>query len=543
MYADKIIYGENIYSGKGEGTFAGGVAVKDNRILAAGPASQIQSYQGPDTAVFRYDDELILPGFIDNHHHYPMAVIMEAYGIEMYDAPSPEYCVEKVRKYYEAHKDTPMIYGMGWQASNWGSEARFDKTMLDSVSKDIPIFLGSNDGWMFWVNSKALELLGYDKNSSDSQGAGSIYFDETGEPNGILYGGASEKLFYLLNYLDKADSLKIIAEGFEAYVKYGVTSIGEVSNEFQKPDRELGTFQLLDDLYRSPEGEKQPRTFFYPCIGRDGDFSVVKKLRETYSRGKLQLKGLKGYIDGVLTTKTAVMLEPYLNSQDCGTPIYMREELNFIVAKANAEGFAVRIHAIGDGGVRMCLDAYEYSIKKNGRHGLRNCVEHIEACSQEDFSRFRELDVIAAINPAHGIMDESLETIVKEDVFYNLHPFRPLLDAGAVVSVATDAPIVTVNPMLTVYAGVTKRTEEGRLIFPKQGDQMTIWEVLSGYTYLSAYALGAEEELGSLEAGKLADIVVLDRDLIKTAQTDPKRILDTKVKLTMIGGKVAFQNS
>ena len=541
MYADKIIYGENIYSGKGEGTFAGGIAVKDSRILAAGPVSQIERYQGPDTEVFRYDHELIMPGFIDNHHHYPMAVIMEAYGIEMYDAPSPEYCVEKAQEFYDTHKDTPMIYGMGWQASNWGSDARFDKTMLDSISTEIPIFLGSNDGWMFWVNSKALEILGYGKESGSDQGSGNIYRDENGEPNGLLYGSASEKLFYLLNYLDREDSLKIIAEGFDTYVKYGVTSIGEVSNEFQKPDRELGTFQLLDDLYRSPEGWKQPRTYFYPCIGRDGDFSIAKKLRETYSSGKLQLKGLKGYIDGVLTTKTAVMLEPYLGSDDCGTPIYTQEELDFIVAKANAEGFAVRIHAIGDGGVRMCLDAYEHSMKENGKHGLRNCVEHIESCSEEDFQRFHQLDVVAAINPAHAIMDESLENIVKEDVFYNLHPFRPLLDAGAVVSAATDAPIVTVNPMLTVYAGVTKCTEEGRSIFPKPGDQMTIWEVLSGYTYLSAYALGAEDELGSLEAGKLADIVVLDRDLIETAETDPKQILDAEVKLTMIDGKVAFQ--
>lgn len=542
MYADKIIYGENIYSGKGEGTFAGGIAVKGSKILAVGSESQIRDYEGVDTDVYRYGEELIMPGFIDNHHHYPMAVIMEAYGIEMYDAPSPEYCVEKARAYYEAHKDTPMIYGMGWQASNWGSDAKPDKKMLDSISAEIPIFLGSNDGWMFWVNSKALEIMGYDKACKDNQCSGNVYLDENGEPTGLLYGSASEKLFYLLNYLDKEDSLKIIAEGFNAYVNYGVTSIGEVSNEFKKPDRELGTYDLLDELYSSEEGWKQPRTFFYPCIGRDGDFTTAKKLRKNYSSGKLQLKGLKGYIDGVLTTKTAVMLEPYLNSQEKGTPIYTQEELNFIVAKANAEGFAVRIHAIGDGGVRMCLDAYEHSMKENGRHGLRNCVEHIEACNEADFKRFKELDVVAAINPAHAIMDESLENIVTEEVFYNLHPFRPFLDTGAVVSVATDAPIVTVNPMLTIYAGVTKCTEEGRAIFPKPGDQMTIWETLSGYTYLSAYALGAEDELGSLEAGKLADIVVLDRDLIKTAQKDPREILDTKVKLTMIDGQVAAEN-
>lgn len=542
MYADKIIYGENIYSGRGESTFAGGIAVKDNKILAAGPKAEIEKYKGPDTSVYQYGDKLIMPGFIDNHHHYPLAVVMEAYGIDMYDAPSPEYCVKKAQEYYDTHPDTTMIYGMGWQASNWDKNAKADRKMLDDISTEIPIFLGSNDGWMFWVNSKALEILGYDKATDDDQCSGNIYLDENGEPNGLLYGSASEKLFYLINYLDKKDSLKIIEEGFKAYVNYGVTSIGEVSNEFKKPDRELKTYELLDTLYSSSDGWKQPRTFIYPCIGRDGDFSIANKLRETYSSGKLQLRGLKGYIDGVLTTKTAVMLKPYLNSQDKGTPIYTQDELDFIVAKANAEGFAVRIHAIGDGGVRMCLDAYEHSIKENGKHGLRNCIEHIEACNEDDLKRFKELDVIAAINPAHAIMDESLQFIVDEDIFYDLHPFRSILDTGAVVSVATDAPIVTVNPMLTVYAGVTKCTEEGRSIFPKPNDQMTIWEVLSGYTYLSAYALGMEKELGSLEAGKLADIVVLDRDLIKTAETDPKQILDIKVKLTMIDGRIVAEN-
>ncbi|MDO4834214.1 MAG: amidohydrolase [Bacillota bacterium] len=544
--ADTIIYSTKIYPGFGDALISGGIVIKGDYILAVGSREEIDCYSR-DAEIIDYGNLPVVPGFIDSHQHYPMNILMETTGFELYDAPSPEFCAEAARKALAAHPDAPVIYAMGWQLNNWEAcDIKPNRHMLDEVTSEKPICLGSDDGWTFWVNSKALEFMDFRKGNIPDDLKGLIQVDKDGEPTGILNGNAASKAFYIINYLPQKDSEKIAKAAFSKYIEYGVTSFGEVSNEFNKCDREIGTFDLMERLYSGKDGGKIPRMFYYPCIGRDGDFTTVDKLRNRYLpdvidpalKDKIELRGLKGYIDGVMSLNTSVMLCDYLTEPKNGIPIYTQEALNTLVAKANAEGYAVRIHATGDGGVRMCLDAYEYSIQQNGRHGLRNCIEHIESCSEEDRKRFKELDVIAAINPGHAILEENLENIISEKTFYNLHPFRGLLDQGAVVSLSTDAPIVTCNPMFTIYAAVTRCDENGKLMLPKPNETMTIWEALEGYMARSAYTMGVEDRIGILEAGKLADIAVLDTDI--TSVKNPEEILHTKVIATYLSGKNIF---
>lgn len=541
MKADLVLKSNIVYDGINRNTFAGGVAVTGNIITAVGTSEEIDKYIGEDTEIIEYTDKLIMPGMIDNHVHVTMGSMVHSNDIDLTGTKSAEECADKVRAYLAKCPDAPMVFAQGWMVNSWDKREFPTKELLDEISTDIPIILGTADGWNFWVNSKALEMFGFSRDNVDDEQAWYVKKNEEGDLTGILYHlGCVPAYFCLLN-LDPEDAKPMLKNSLAIYSKCGITAAGDVSQEWEI-EREPKGFRWFREMEEA--GELNVRLYVYPSIGKTTDFSVAKKLREEYNHGYVVMPGLKAYQDGVIDSYTGVMVHGYKddpeNPDRNGEPLFTQEALNEIITAANAEGFPVRVHCTGDGSTRMCLDAFEASIKANGRHGLRNGIEHIEACEPEDRPRFAELDVMANKQPGHFLLcdEEWYKGAVGEEIWHEMHPFRCLLDQGAKISLSTDFPIIEINPFPNIYAAVTRCTFDGTPMGDNPEDCLDIYDCLYGYTYMGAYGMGVEDKLGSLEAGKLADITVINGRVVDDS---PQELLKRESVLTLMDGRIVYK--
>lgn len=539
MFADKVIKSNAVFTGLQDAPFAGGVAIADGKILAAGPAGEIDALIGPETEVFEYEDNMIMPGLIDGHEHLWWGAVADSrYMVDITESKSEEEAAEMVRAFAEAHPEFPRIRGFGWFPATWGNAPLPTKASLDAAVPDRPVYLVSADVHTDWLNTKALEEAGYTPDMTFD--GGHVGLDENGELNGLIFEPAAEELAWQKLYDFTEDQIREIVEGFmQGLARQGVTSISEMSAD---PYDEMyhKRYQVFLDMAR--QGKLTSRIHLYTKLKGITDFTVAKEWQKEFWDSRLRLNGLKGFLDGVTSTYTALLLAPYEdNPSTCGDgcPLITQESLNASVIAANKVGLPVRLHCIGDGAVRMGLDAFEASIEANGRHGLPNTIEHIESADPADIPRFAELDVIASLQGEHLPQEnnEKLLRIGEERCRYEW-PFRSLVDAGATLAFGTDFPVVQYNQFPGIYAAVARRNYDGSIAGADNGEKLALTEALVANTLGSAKAYGRADELGTLEAGKLADIIVLDRNLFERPEEEIK---DAKVVLTMIDGEVTHR--
>lgn len=541
MTADMVIRSNLIYTGKGRETTSGGVAVKGNKIIAVGGDKEIGPLIDEGTEVFEYKDKLLMPGFIDSHIHITMGAMLDDNDINLEGTRSAEECASIVKDFLKRNPDTSLILACGWMISAWDSGELPRKEMLDDIYTEIPICLGTADGWLFWVNSKALEMFGYTKESIDDEQAFFVKKDEQGELTGVLYNLGCEPAYFMMMDIQKEDAEKMLLNSFCRYREFGITSVGDLSNE-RVIDKEPKGFELFKGLEN--QGLLDARIFIYPAIGRQPHFEEADRLRAKYSDGYIRMPGLKAYQDGVIDAYTGVLVEPYQDDPACpdknAEPIFTQEKLSEMVTAANREGYPVRIHCTGDGAVRMSLNAFEASIKANSRHGLRNSIEHIEMLHEGDYERFEQLDVIAAKQPAHLLLctEKFMTNAIGEKRWKYSHPFKSILDAGGKMSMSTDFPIVDIDPFYNIYAALTRCVPGKGLMGTNPDDVLDIYQALHAYTYMGAYNMGMEDEIGSLEPGKKADITVLDGRIIDES---PEDLLGKKALLTVMDGRVTHR--
>lgn len=535
MKADTIIKSDLIYTGSGDFTISGAVAVSGDKIIGVGSEEDITKYVGNDTNIIEAYGNLVMPGFIDNHCHYPMGAVDCAGCVDLEGIHSAEDCISAAKKYYEEHPDITLLYGWGWHMTDWEETGMPHISQLDEISTEIPICLISGDGWLAFVNSKALQNFGYTKENVTKEMEHKVRKDVNGELSGILYDDNNHTCFLLFDQ-DEDTAKKMIRDSFRHHLAYGITSIGDCANESGTPKREPVGYKWLKDMEK--EGTLDMRVYVYPNIGTDGDLSVQKQLREEYSDGMVQMKGLKIYFDGVIDGSTALLTEPYTDNPDsCGNPYMPPEQLHMLINAANKEGFAVRCHCVGDGAARLALECFEESNRLNGKKGLRNCIEHLELTCAEDYHRFVEADVIAASQPVFIHIDTiSLKGKVGER-WNRMQPVKTMIDAGVKLSMSTDYPIVDNNPFLNIYTAMTRLNNEGYQV-GSMDDALTIYECLHAYTYMSAYTLGEEDHIGSLKEGMAADIIIVDGPVINEA---PEALLTRKIKMTMVNGKIVHK--
>lgn len=538
--ADIVLKGNAIFTSTSPELLSGGVAIKGNKIIAVEEGQKIDRWIGETTKVLTYDNQLIMPGFVDAHVHYFMGAISasEHMCTEIAESSSEEDCVAIVKKFSAEHPSEKRIIGIGWFPANWGDAPLPTKRSLDIAIPDRPVYLISGDVHTFWMNSKALEEAGITKELKTR--SGEIGKFENGELNGLLFEPeAFMPAMAKVMDLDK-ETMKEIHRDFLAHIAAcGVTSISEMSAD-DYTETTNKNYAVVKEMEEA--GELTSRIHLYTRLSGITDFSKALELKQRYFSEKLRLSGVKGFVDGVTSTYTGYLLEPYSDKPETsgiGVPIEPREEMEASVIAANEAGLAVRLHCIGDGAVRMALDLFESSEKANGSRGLKNTIEHIESIHPDDIQRFAKLEVIPSMQPYHLTLDlnEKISRIGRERCRWEW-PHKSILEKGGKLAFGTDYPVVDFNPFPSIYAAVTRCDDEGNPTGVNPEETISVAEALIAYTASAANAYGRLAELGTLEAGKLADIIVVDRNLFRI---DPHEIKDASVDLTIMDGIMVYE--
>ncbi len=538
-YADMILKSEAVFTGCEDDPFRGGVAVKGNRILAVERDDGIDAFRAEDTKVYDFGDRLIMAGLVDGHDHLWWGAVSDSdHALDITSSASEEEAVEMIKKYAAEHPDEPRIRGFGWFPANWNDAPLPTKRSLDEAVPDRPVYMNCADAHTAWLNTMALEESGYTPDMELV--AGSVGVDENGEMNGLIYEPDAMEHAWRKYYDFPDDQMKeIISDFMKGLASQGVTSLSEMS-----ADGYDDVIHHRYDMFKAmaEEGKFTSRVHVYTAFMRRTDFSEAVKWKKEFDSPMFRISGVKGFLDGVTSTYTGLLLEPYADRPDTvgeGVPLDSQESLNASVIAANRAGLPVRIHCIAEGAVRMALDAYEASLEANGRHGLVNTIEHIETIHPDDIPRFKKLGVVASMQGEHLPleMNEKLIRLGEERCRYEW-AFRSLKDAGTVLALGTDFPIVKYNQFPGIYAAVARKNYDGSMAGADNGEYLTLAEALKANTLGSAFVYGRDHELGSLEPGKLADIIVLDRNLFSAPKDEIK---DAKVLLTVMDGNVVYR--
>lgn len=537
MKADLILKSNNIFTALSGETFSGGVAVKGNRILAA--AEDISAFEGPDTEIRDYGDKLIMPAFIDSHVHYFMGALAASDHMcdTLNETTSEEECVAMIKEFADSHPDEKRILGIGWFPANWNDAPLPTKKSLDEVIPDRPVYLIAADCHTMWLNTPALKEAGITTDMKPA--SGSVGKLENGELSGLLFEPAAfspamDKVMDL-----EPETMKELHIKFMHYINQcGVTSISEMSAD-DYDDTTYRNYAIIKEMDEA--GELTCRLHLYTRLEGYTDLSKALEYRKEFFSEKLQLSGVKGFIDGVTSTFTGLLLEPYADKPEtCGIDVPNTPEkynTEYITA-ANKAGLPVRLHCIADGSVRMALDMYEHSENVNGKLGFYNTVEHIEHIHPSDIPRFSTLSVIASMQPYHLTLDfnEKIRRIGEDRCRYEW-PHRSLLDAGAKLAFGTDFPVVDFSPFPNIYSAVTRCDDNGTPTGINPEERITAAEALTAYTKTAAMAYN-RDDIGVLQEGKLADIIVLDRNLL---EVPAEEIPEASVLLTVMDGSIVYE--
>ncbi len=513
---------------------ASAVAVAGNRILAVGADKEISRHiKDGTTRVIDLKGRTALPGFNDSHSHI-ISVGSALEKVDLSGVESFEEFARRVKERVAVSKPGEWIEGRGWDQSLLPGQAWPTRQLIDSISPENPVVLSRTDSHSRLVNSVVLKMSGITKETHDPEGGQILRDPSTGEPTGVL----KENAMGLMRGPDSpADGgreagRRHLRLALEAARRFGVTSLTHFNGE--------------DELFEEAlaEGELTCRINLGQALTADPEKLAEYRILREKRRDNLSLRfgPLKAFIDGTLGSSTAAMIEPFSDdSASCGTVVTPVEEMERMILAADHDSFQVAIHAIGDRGSRIVLDAVEKAQAANGTRDARHRVEHASVLSPQDIPRFAALGVIASGQPSFCSSDMHFATgrLGPERCRFT-YAWRSLLEANALMSFGTDSPIESLDPLQGLFAAVTRKDRSGNPAegwFPEQ--KITLEQAVEVYTLGSARAEFMENEKGSLTAGKLADIVVLNGDLFGTP---PDSIMQFKVDYTVFDGKVVYES-
>ncbi|MFA1715019.1 amidohydrolase [Peribacillus frigoritolerans] len=533
--ADIVLSSDAIFTGLTHEPTSGAIAILGDKIMSVGSKAEIEPFIGSGTKVFNYGNQLIMPGFHDFHLHI-MFSALSLNSINLFEARSAQDVAARVLEFSKECPEEEWIIGMQWDAGYWLDKQEPHYKILDALIPDRPVVLFHAEGHYTWVNSKAMELAGVTEDIRDPD-FGRYERDKNGLLTGILYEEAQQIVLKEALRLTQNKKETILKEFLRLLSQYGITSVNDL---FAPIDDFLQDYELFEKLDK--EGKLTTRFHITPEL--DGNLDKAQILRKKYESKKLQFSGLKQFVDGTVTGHTAYFLKPYSDQLDiCGHPALDPEVLIDRVVKADELGFRIRFHAIGDAAIRLALDAFEEAVRMNGKRDSRHTIEHIEVIDSDDIERFSKLGVIASMQPDHMAASsrEVYSSIIGPEREKNVFLTKSLLNTGASLALGTDFPVsISLNPMRQIYTAITRVDSSGdsqNTWHPEQ--KLTLAEALQAYTYGSAYGCFREHELGTIEEGKLADLVVLDRNLFDIPEIE---VLKTKVELTINDGKVVYKS-
>ena len=539
-YSDEInliLHGASFFCGKGLDNNVDFIALKGNKIAGTGKGDEIKKYIGENTHIKKFNkDFLIIPGFYDSHTHIISAGMADKYP-NFGKCKSEDETARMAKEFADTIPDEEWIFGFNWYHVYWGQNELPTKYSLDKYIPDRPVMLTNAEGHGVWVNSKALEICGITADTPDPP-YGEIERLPGGEPSGYLYEMAIGLVAKIAYNFEENIELKFIRDFMKKASTYGITAVNDMLPYYGFDMGKYESFHKLEE-----NDELTARIHCAPNLF--GNLNEINDAAKTYNTDKFRISLLKAFIDGVPTTYTSLMLEPFIdNPSTSGSTISNLDLLREQILAAHKNGMSARIHCCGDGAIHYALDCYEEAIKKFGDTGSRHAVEHVETTIQEDIDRFAKYGVIASMQPEHMAMTD----VFSENPYlirYNERqqkfswPISSLMSSGAVVSFGSDCPVVTNNPFVGLYRAVTRLHNDGE---PKGGwnpeQRISIEEALHAYTLNGYYGVGRENELGTLEKGKLADLVVLDQNLL---DIPAEKIRDTSVAMTIVDGKIVYE--
>lgn len=539
MTADMIIKGNAIFDSVSDKPFVGFVAVKGNRIAAVGKdMDSISQYAGADTKIIDAGDRLVMPGFHDSHTHLILAGMYKTYP-NLGSARSEEEAAAMLKDYYDSQPGDGWVYGFNWYHVFWDKKELPRKETLDRYFPDRPVFLINAEAHGAWVNSLALEIAGVTADTPDPFG-GEIARDENGEPTGFLYESAIEYVAAHALIFTEEQEKTFLRKYMADAAELGITGVVDVQPYFGK---DLGSLEV----YTGMESDGELTVRITAAANLLGDLDEALENSKKYCTEKVRANMLKQFVDGVITTHTALLLEDYTDAPgNRGTQLSELEKIDAAVQEGHKRGLWIKIHAIGDRAIRFTIDSYEKAIKTYGANGCRHAIEHVEMVTDSDIERFGQLDLIPSVQPEHlGLMPtwegEEYRVNIGEERAGRTWPFRSLLESAGVLAIGSDCPVVDNNPFYAIHRGVTRLHDDG---LPEGGwnptQKLTVADILRGYTLGSAYGIGREDELGTLEEGKFADIAVIDRNLF---EAEPEDIRSANVDMTIMDGEVIFERA
>lgn len=532
--ADSLYINGTIYTVDESFSTATAMAVKGDRILYVGDQAGAQAYLGADTEITDLEGRTVLPGLIEGHMHInnlgENQMKIDAYW------KSKEAILELVRQ--EAEKAAPgqWIQGSGWLDTLWDEPGFPSKEELDAVAPDNPVILIRSDNHMCWVNSKALELAGITKDTPDPQG-GKILKTDSGEVLGCLSDTAINLVRSLVPSYTVEQQQQALLLAQDHLFSYGFTSAVNAGTSVQG----LENFKAL---YES--GEMKLRTYPMIMIGADLTTAEADYLRSNAPTGELYdnhmlVRGVKIVGDGSLGSRSAAMLEAYSDDPTAYGELRLTDEQMYEAVKlAYDNGYQTGVHAIGDGANHQVLDTYERVMKENPRADARMRIEHFQILTADDIDRAMSLGVVPTMQFTHATSDSNMaEDRIGSERIKTAYAWRTVVDKGSVIVGGSDAPVEKVNPYHGLYAGVTRMTRAGE---PEGGwyaeQKVTREEALRAFTIWAAYGQFEEDLKGSLEPGKLADFIVIDRDYMTCPEADIK---DIQVLETYVGNELVYQ--
>ena len=531
--ADLVLYGGTIYTVDEKNPGAEAVAIKGDRVIDVGSNDRVKKWISKKTRLIDLEGGTVVPGLIDCHGH------MEWYGrsrggVGLYDTKSYDEVLRRVKARLDTVKPGDWVFGGGWAETNWAEKKLLTHERLSRISPINPVWLIRADGHSALANAKAMELAGIRKEIRDPDGGEIIRDSISGEPTGIFVDQAMSLVTKMFPATSDDDRIRSILKAADDAASVGLTGIHDAGVSYEviqiykklaeqrrlKPRiyAMLGGYDLfLDDYFKNP-----------PMIG--------------FADNHLTVRSIKIAIDGAMGSYGALLLKDYSDRKSHSGKM-MRDPagITSIAVDALRNGFQLNVHAIGDRGVRLALDILEQALRDFPRRDHRFRIEHVQLIDLNDIPRFIQLSIIPSMQPTHATSDMywTEDRVGKERIQGN-YAWRKILNTGSIIAGGSDFPIESMNPLWSIYSAITRQNHDS---WPKEGwypeERMSREEALKSFTLWAAYAAFEDNIKGSITPGKLADLVVFSKDIMKVPA---KELLDTKALLTIVGGEIVFQD-